>query len=873
MVFFTFDDAVTSAAGRYYKVLFGEERKNPNGCPIKMTLFVSHNYTNYDLVKEFNEKGMEIASHSVTHTNLEGGNKFMQEAMEQRQNLARLANISIDDIVGWRSPFLKSVTSQPQILKNIGYTYDSTLTYSKTSLNEKSPTPFTLDFGWPYKCMIPPCPRRKHKGFWEVPIVSLIDYVNEYPCVYVDGCRSPPPTEQDAYNFLWQNFESYYNNSRTPFGINMHSAWFYVRHRFRAMDRFIKKLCTMDDVYILSVRQVIEWFKQPTSINNIKHFKPWSCPQAHHHHDQRKSHFGTHHSYRRPRVHTRWNFSPVNHRWQPRSSHSSKVNHLPYVHKQSWTSVNNQGIRERSNWQMQNARHQTAPKVTRYTEKPQYPKISYTTRSFDRHSTSPAANPYAILSRSHNASAVNNDNNANDRQETVEVGTMKRPDSVAFITYQRHTKSPSPYDIHKQKVTVPPLPLLPRPSFLPRLNRTTQPSKHAGYTHSVRNDKKKVASHIQGNIHAIKEEAHTRSAKIKPGSSVLSAYAKKKMVLQPRIITHKTDQKQPTVHKAEHIHPIISNIKHCVQNVNCFLPNCMCQTTDIPGQLTADITPQIVYFTIDGGVNVQMYRKLVRLFNKKRRNPNKCSIKATLFVDDMGTRYTLLRQLHISGFEVAQRGMYSNNYGIATEDILTGILTQKEKFTKLAGIPKDKIRGWRSPEFKPLGDLQYESLVKNNVTYDSTLVTGRSRENFKMQWPYTLDFGFQQNCVIPSCPTKKYVGLWEVISTPLLDYRKLYTCIYADGCNLMPPTAGETFEFLWHNFQRNYNSSRAPIGIRLKQDWFHWFYLPNLKGLEKFIDKIISLPDTYVTTITAMLDWVRSPTPLSELNDFKPWQC
>nr|AFO53262.1 chitin deacetylase isoform A [Sinohyriopsis cumingii] len=276
MVYFTFDDAVTEQVSVFYRELFDGSRKNPNGCPISMTLFISHDNTKYPIVNEFYRKGMEIASHSVTHSQLNTSN-FLMEAKSQRENLAKLAGIPVESIKGWRSPYLKPTGDlQPSTLKELGYLYDATLTFSKRNLREKAPTPFTLDYGWPYDCKVNPCPAGVHNGFWEVPVVSLMDYKQQYDCVYVDGCMNPPPDETAAYQFLWENFNSYYTNSRIPFGINMHPSWFYYPDRLKAMDRFIQKLTSLNDVYIVNVGQVIEWLMNPTPLSKLSTFAPWN---------------------------------------------------------------------------------------------------------------------------------------------------------------------------------------------------------------------------------------------------------------------------------------------------------------------------------------------------------------------------------------------------------------------------------------------------------------------------------------------------------------------------------------------------------------------------------------------------------------------
>ncbi len=74
MITITFDDAVNDENWELYqKKLFPPERKNPNGCPVHATFYVSHEYTNYAMVQKLSNQGHEIAVHSITHRCL-GGN-------------------------------------------------------------------------------------------------------------------------------------------------------------------------------------------------------------------------------------------------------------------------------------------------------------------------------------------------------------------------------------------------------------------------------------------------------------------------------------------------------------------------------------------------------------------------------------------------------------------------------------------------------------------------------------------------------------------------------------------------------------------------------------------------------------------------------
>ena len=40
---------------------------NPNGCPIRGTFYVTHEWNDYWLTKKLYNEGHEIADHSVTH--------------------------------------------------------------------------------------------------------------------------------------------------------------------------------------------------------------------------------------------------------------------------------------------------------------------------------------------------------------------------------------------------------------------------------------------------------------------------------------------------------------------------------------------------------------------------------------------------------------------------------------------------------------------------------------------------------------------------------------------------------------------------------------------------------------------------------------
>jgi len=68
IVLLSFDDAVLPEFEHLYeKLLDSGQRRNPNGCPITTTFYVTHDGTDYQLVNRLYTAGHEMASHSITH--------------------------------------------------------------------------------------------------------------------------------------------------------------------------------------------------------------------------------------------------------------------------------------------------------------------------------------------------------------------------------------------------------------------------------------------------------------------------------------------------------------------------------------------------------------------------------------------------------------------------------------------------------------------------------------------------------------------------------------------------------------------------------------------------------------------------------------
>ncbi|CAG2121774.1 unnamed protein product, partial [Medioppia subpectinata] len=160
IILITFDDAINDINWHIYDEVFQPHRTNPNGCPIRATFYVSHEWTDYGQVQTLYSRGHEMASHSVTHSFGERFSKsqWHKEINGQREILHLYGGVNMEDIRGMRSPFLQGGgNKQFEMLYEANFTYDSTM-----PIFENSPPywPFTLDFASNHECMIAPCPTK-----------------------------------------------------------------------------------------------------------------------------------------------------------------------------------------------------------------------------------------------------------------------------------------------------------------------------------------------------------------------------------------------------------------------------------------------------------------------------------------------------------------------------------------------------------------------------------------------------------------------------------------------------------------------------------------------------------------------------------------
>jgi len=280
MIIITFDDAVNDGNwDLYQKDIFPEKFKNPNGCGIHGTFFVSHQYSNYAMVQKLWNQGHEISVNGVTGRGPEewwGEDATIEDWFDEMVGAANIVNrfggIDMEDLRGVRVPYLSvGWNRQFLMMKEFGFVYDSSIT---TPVSNPPLWPYTLDYRIPHKCIgNRHCPSRSFKGIWEMPLNQIV--MEDFSCAMIDSC---PPyfSESELTEIFMKNFRRHYDTNRAPLGLYFHTLWFKQTKNKNAFKKFLVEMVKMKDVYIVSNWEAIQWMRDPTPLSQMETFSPWN---------------------------------------------------------------------------------------------------------------------------------------------------------------------------------------------------------------------------------------------------------------------------------------------------------------------------------------------------------------------------------------------------------------------------------------------------------------------------------------------------------------------------------------------------------------------------------------------------------------------
>ncbi|TRY79148.1 hypothetical protein TCAL_05954 [Tigriopus californicus] len=298
IVHLTFNEAVTSTSERFFEQLFTGEYKNPNGCNIRGTHYVSHEYSDYSLVHTYWSRGHEIGSISISHENnvtywqLINETGWALEMDGMRDILSGMANVPIDEIQGIRSPDLQNGgNAQFKMMKDYGFLYDSSLPTEEFAFvnMDRALWPYTFDYLSIQDCQIEPCLNQSFPGIWEYPILMLEDSRDTFgngqgePCSFFGACQGyPDPDPKHIFVMLKKNFDRVYNGNRAPFGLHAQTAFFVEPQTwmFDGYVMFVQYLAALEDVYIVPVIDGLKFVQNPVALEEAATYEPFDMQRT-----------------------------------------------------------------------------------------------------------------------------------------------------------------------------------------------------------------------------------------------------------------------------------------------------------------------------------------------------------------------------------------------------------------------------------------------------------------------------------------------------------------------------------------------------------------------------------------------------------------
>jgi hypothetical protein len=279
MILVTFDDALHAQSRDAAAKILNGAHKNPNGCSIPATFYVSTQYTDFHVVQQQRARGHEIAVHTMTHTTgtSSSATTWQNEIVGARQAISNLAQLPLADIVGFRAPFLASSDAEFQVLKNNGFLYESSIGEGLGGLSKSTASfiwPYTFDYIGAQTCFVGECPKKAYPGLFEVP---MWNWYSAQGGLY--SGMDPQGSYAELTELFQRMFTQRYEGNRAPLGLFIHPAWTSSDDHVRAFNDFATWALAKSNVWFVTNRQLVEWMRNPQAAANMAAFAPMACPK------------------------------------------------------------------------------------------------------------------------------------------------------------------------------------------------------------------------------------------------------------------------------------------------------------------------------------------------------------------------------------------------------------------------------------------------------------------------------------------------------------------------------------------------------------------------------------------------------------------
>jgi len=288
LVVLSMEGTVDINNGEAFKQIL-QNKINPDGCPISGTWFVYDHNTDYQVANSLYSQGVELGVMPI----LQESESFWDNAhygdWEQgikgaKSALAYLGNIPEPSIRGVRAHSLAiggnhqfQAMQDSKVSSSDDFLYDASW---KTGLRESPSWPFTMDYFPDEENMKGHAPYDSYPGLWEFPLYPYTTLDGRH-CTMLSECATIKGSEPFK-NLLLRNFFRHYQGSKAPFTVHMDNSFLDITNPYNANEviDFLVDILSYDDVYVLNMKDVLEWIRHPTNKTSLESFPYWSCGAA-----------------------------------------------------------------------------------------------------------------------------------------------------------------------------------------------------------------------------------------------------------------------------------------------------------------------------------------------------------------------------------------------------------------------------------------------------------------------------------------------------------------------------------------------------------------------------------------------------------------
>lgn len=267
----TNDDAITPEVVASFAAMINGTFQ-ANGCPVPVTWFTLASGTDCGLARARFDAGDELATHTMSHRelNVNVTKEFVApEIVGSRYWLADDCGVPLDSIRGFRSPYLTTNPLIREVLYENDFMYDSSVMFWDDAAggSPSRPWPYTMDSGMAHGECTPgdeyqPCfPDERWPGVWQVP-VWVLNYNGQEYSMDPGAPSAGNGDERPSDAVLRATFDAAYASNRAPVPFYVHESWFNGTRGAQG-SAFIQYALSQPDTYFVTMRQLIDWMRDP----------------------------------------------------------------------------------------------------------------------------------------------------------------------------------------------------------------------------------------------------------------------------------------------------------------------------------------------------------------------------------------------------------------------------------------------------------------------------------------------------------------------------------------------------------------------------------------------------------------------------------